>query len=99
MAGQSSTQIANRWFLPIAPHNLNARPLVISEDDVVELSVSSREDANLLSLDSRIHTIPTGHPIRIQKAFPLQLARLHDDSYFKTLRNKLHWGRTNAIEQ
>ena len=44
---------------PIAPHNLNARPLVISEDDVVELSVSSREDAHLLSLDSRIHTIPT----------------------------------------
>ena len=79
---------------PIAPHNLNARPLVISEDDVVELSVSSREDANLLSVDSRIHTIPTGHPIRIQKAaFPLQLARLHDDSYFKTLRNILHWGK------
>ena len=79
---------------PIAPHNLNARPLVISEDDVVELHVSSREDAHLLSLDSRIHTIPTGHPICIQKAtFPLQLARLHHDSYFKTLRNKLHWGK------
>jgi NAD+ kinase len=79
---------------PIAPHNLNARPLVISEDDVVELRVSSREDAHLLSLDSRIHTIPTGQEIRIQKAaFPLHLARLNDDSYFKTLRNKLHWGK------
>ena len=79
---------------PIAPHNLNARPLVISEEDVVELRVSSREDAHLLSLDSRIHTIPTGQEIRIQKAaFPLHLARLNDDSYFKTLRNKLHWGK------
>ena len=79
---------------PIAPHNLNARPLVISEDDVVELRVTSREDAHLLSLDSRTHTIPTGQVIRIQKAtFPLHLARLNDDSYYKTLRNKLHWGK------
>jgi len=68
--------------------------LVISDDDVVELRVSSREDAHLLSLDSRIHTIPTGQAIRIQKAtFPLHLARLNDDSYYKTLRNKLHWGK------
>ena len=79
---------------PIAPHNLNARPLVISEDEVIELQVSSREDAYLLSLDSRIHTIPTGQKIRIQKAaFPLHLIRLNGDSYFKTLRNKLHWGK------
>ena len=79
---------------PIAPHNLNARPLVISDDDVVELSVISREDAHLLSLDSRIYTIPTGNTIQIQKAaFPLKLARLNTDSYFMTLRNKLHWGK------
>ena len=79
---------------PIAPHNLNARPLVISEDEVIELQVSSREDAYLLSLDSRIHTIPTGQKILIQKAaFPLHLIRLNGDSYFKTLRNKLHWGK------
>ena len=79
---------------PIAPHNLNARPLVISEDEVIELQVSSREDAYLLSLDSRIHTIPTRQKILIQKAaFPLHLIRLNGDSYFKTLRNKLHWGK------
>ncbi|MGB0260556.1 MAG: NAD kinase [Flavobacteriaceae bacterium] len=79
---------------PIAPHNLNARPMVISNDVVVTLSVESREADHLLSLDSRIHSIPTGKHIRISKAlFTLNLARLKSDSFYKTLRTKLHWGK------
>lgn len=79
---------------PIAPHNLNARPMVISNDVVVTLSVESREADHLLSLDSRIHSIPTGKRIRISKApFTLNLARLKSDSFYKTLRTKLHWGK------
>jgi len=79
---------------PIAPHNLNARPLVISDDVVVTLSVDSREEDHLLSLDSRIHSIANGKRIRINKApFALNLARLKSDSFYKTLRSKLHWGK------
>ncbi len=79
---------------PIAPHNLNARPLVISDDVVVSLSVESREADHSLSLDSRIYSIPSGKRIRINKApFALNLARLKSDSFYKTLRSKLHWGK------
>ena len=79
---------------PIAPHNLNARPLVISNNVEVTLSVESREQHHLLSLDSRIHSIPNGKRIRINKApFALNLARLKSDNFYKTLRTKLHWGK------
>jgi NAD+ kinase len=79
---------------PIAPHNLNARPLVISNDVVVTLIVESREKDHLLSLDSRIHSIPTGKRIQITKApFSLKIARLESDNFYKTLRSKLLWGK------
>jgi len=79
---------------PIAPHNLNARPLVISNDVAVTLIVESREKDHLLSLDSRIHSIPTGKRIQITKApFSLKIARLESDNFYKTLRSKLLWGK------
>ena len=53
---------------PIAPHNLNARPLVISDETVIKLKVSGREDNHLVSLDSRIDTVVNGKEIFIRKA-------------------------------
>ena len=53
---------------PIAPHNLNARPLVISDDTVIRLKVSGREESHLVSLDSRIATVASGKEIIIRKA-------------------------------
>lgn len=78
---------------PIAPHNLNARPLVIPDDVVIELSVSGREEQHLISLDSRIATLDNGTIITLQKAsFQISLIRLEGDSFLKTLRHKLLWG-------
>jgi NAD+ kinase len=37
---------------PIAPHNLNARPLVIPDETEIRLKVSGREEHYLVSLDS-----------------------------------------------
>jgi len=54
------------------PHNLNARPLVIPEDQEVELQISSREDTYLVSLDSRTHTLPNETTVIIKKAPFLQ---------------------------
>ena len=53
---------------PIAPHNLNARPLVISSDKVIKLKVSGRENQHLVSLDSRIIPLENNTTITIQKA-------------------------------
>lgn len=78
---------------PIAPHNLNARPLVIPDNYTVTLKVSGRGKSQLVSLDSRIATIKNNTTITINKAsFCIKLVQLSEDSFIKTLRKKLLWG-------
>ncbi len=78
---------------PIAPHNLNARPLVIPDNLEIKLQISSREDSYLVSLDSRIHTLPNETTIVIKKApFQINMVILKENSFLKTLRKKMLWG-------
>lgn len=78
---------------PIAPHNLNARPLVISDGTLIRLKVSGREEHHLLSLDSRIATIANEQEIVVRKApFTVKMIEYNSESFLKTLRNKLLWG-------
>lgn len=78
---------------PIAPHNLNARPLVISSNKIIKLKVSGREDEHLVSLDSRIKTLPNNTTMTIQKApFNMHMVELKDERFIETLRKKLLWG-------
>ena len=78
---------------PIAPHNLNARPLIIRDDTEIKLTVSGRENNFLISLDSRIATLNNETIIKIKKApFNIKLIELKNESFLKTLRKKLLWG-------
>ncbi len=78
---------------PIAPHNLNARPLVIPDDTVVTLKVNGREDHYLMSLDSRIVTLHNDTTVIIKKAhFKIKMVELLDESFLDTLRKKMLWG-------
>lgn len=78
---------------PIAPHNLNARPLVIKDNTRITLKVSGREDFYLLSMDSRIASLANETKITVQKApFKISMVELHSDSFLQTLRQKLLWG-------
>ncbi|WP_417361793.1 NAD kinase [Galbibacter sp.] len=78
---------------PIAPHNLNARPLVIPDETKVKLRVSGREDQYLISLDSRLATLNNDTDVFIERApFTIKLIQLRDESFLKTLRQKLLWG-------
>jgi NAD+ kinase len=78
---------------PIAPHNLNARPLVISDDTIIRLKVSGREENHLVSLDSRIASLENDQEITIKKApFSVRMIEYTSESFLKTLRNKLLWG-------
>ncbi|MGB5203304.1 NAD kinase [Eudoraea sp.] len=79
---------------PIAPHNLNARPLVISDDTIIRLKVSGREVNHLVSLDSRIATIENGQEIIVKKApFTIKMITYTSESFLETIRNKLLWGQ------
>lgn len=78
---------------PIAPHNLNARPLVIKDDTTIDLKVSGRENFYLISMDSRIATLGNDTRITIKTApFKISMVELKEDSFLQTLRKKLLWG-------
>lgn len=79
---------------PIAPHNLNARPLVLADDVEIETHVEGRGDSHLLSLDTRLVSIPMQTTIHVRKATcPIVFIRPKTHSFFDTLRNKLLWGQ------
>jgi len=83
----------NFVITPIAPHNLNVRPLVISDNNVISLRIEGRSPNYLVSLDSRSETIDASVELVLQKAdFSLQLIQLENQSFFNTIRNKLLWG-------
>lgn len=78
---------------PIAPHNLNARPLIIADHTEIRLKVSGREPQHLVSLDSRIASLENGRELIIKKApYTLKMVAYTSESFLKTLRNKLLWG-------
>ena len=78
---------------PIAPHNLNARPMIIPDGISIELDVDAREKKFLVSLDSRIITVPKNTKIFIEKAsFTIKSMMPNNQSFLQTLRSKLLWG-------
>lgn len=78
---------------PIAPHNLNVRPLVINDDHELSFVVECRKSQFLVSLDSRTEVLNSGTPLRLKKEnFKFNLLRLNSENYLTTLRDKLMWG-------
>ena len=78
---------------PVAPHNLNARPLIIPDSTKIKMRIIGRGDEFFMSLDSRIATINPETEIFIEKApFTLKMIELKNHSFIKTLREKLLWG-------
>ena len=83
----------NIVITPVAPHNLNVRPIVLSEDSKISFEIEGRSENFLCTLDSRYETITADHQISIQKAnFTIKLAHPNDITFMKTIRGKLMWG-------
>jgi NAD+ kinase len=78
---------------PIASHNLNVRPIVLSDANKLSFEIEGRSSKYLLTCDSRTEVIDTSVQITVRKAgFMINLVRLNNESYLNTLRNKLLWG-------
>ncbi len=78
---------------PIAPHNLNARPLIIPSNTKLTLKVGTREDEFLVAMDSNTVSLKKGTVLTVKKApFSINLVMLNEDSFIHTLRQKLLWG-------
>ncbi len=84
----------NFVITPVAPHNLTARPVVISDSSVVSFEIEGRADNFLCTLDSRFETITAAHQLAIRKCdFTVKLIELPDTDFMKTIRGKLLWGK------
>lgn len=86
-------EVKSLVITPIAPHNLNARPLVIPDHTEIKLRVTGREEQYLVSMDSRITSVENESVITIKKTnFQINMVEIPNETFFKTLRSKLLWG-------
>lgn len=78
---------------PIAPHNLNVRPLILPDNVEIELKITSRADEVMLTIDNREVIIPSASVIRLKKGeFSMKTISLRRDGFFQALQEKLLWG-------
>ncbi len=86
----------NFVITPVAPHNLNVRPIVISDSAVISFEIEGRSENFLCTLDSRFETITMKHQLAVRKCeFDTRLIQINDNTFLKTLRNKISWGDDN----
>ena len=89
----------NLVITPIAPHNLTARSMVISDETSIQLEVDSREKDFLISLDSRMTSVAKNTQVFIAKApFTIKSIIPSNQSFLETLRSKLLWGEDTRNE-
>lgn len=82
----------NFVITPVAPHNLNVRPIVLSDDSVISFQIEGRSENFLCTLDARFKSITSEHELAVRKCnFTANLVRL-DGGFLQTIRTKLKWG-------
>lgn len=83
----------NFVITPVAPHNLNVRPMVVSDNSILSFEITGRGDSFLCTLDARYRAIDSSFSLAVKKAnFSANLIRLTDQSFLTALKTKLNWG-------
>ncbi|HWC53608.1 MAG TPA: NAD kinase [Chitinophagaceae bacterium] len=78
---------------PVAPHNLNVRPIIVPDDNIISFEIEGRTEKIICALDSRREIVNKNIQLAVRKeAFLLNLVRLSENNFLQTLRNKLTWG-------
>ncbi|MDE5794817.1 MAG: NAD(+)/NADH kinase [Muribaculaceae bacterium] len=80
---------------PVAPHSLTLRPIVISGNSVLRLTMTSRTGSYRLSVDGYSVAMKEGSSLELKAApYVVNLLSPHDDTFAASLREKLLWGRS-----
>ena len=86
-------EASNFVITPVAPHNLNVRPVIVPDNVELSFEINSREGGFLISLDSRYKIVDETYKLKLKKApFNIQLVRLNDMKFSDIIREKLNWG-------
>lgn len=85
---------ANSFVItPVAPHNLNVRPIIVSDKSIISFEIEGRAEHFLCTLDARSESIDNTVSLAVRKEnFMIQLIRLEGQNFLNTLRTKLYWG-------
>ena len=85
---------ANSFVItPVAPHNLNVRPLVVADNSIISFEVEGRAEQFLCTLDARSEAIDSRVSLAVKKEqFVINLIRLEGQNFLHTLQTKLYWG-------
>lgn len=79
---------------PIAPHNLNVRPVVVPDNMPIKLRIEGRERNYLISVDGNAKSIKQNEEVLIRKAeYMINVIKLEDTNFLDTIRNKMSWGK------
>ena len=79
---------------PIAPHSLTVKPLVVPDDWKFDIRVTSRYDAYMVSVDGRSQSLSTDMSLHVERAkYTIKVVQVGDNSFLKSLQNKLNWGK------
>jgi len=86
-------QTNNFVISPVCPHNLNVRPMIVSDRSVISFEVEGRSSSYLAALDSRSTPVDMNIQLAVRReAFVARLVKLHHVNFLSTLRSKLNWG-------
>lgn len=86
-------QASSFVITPVAPHNLNTRPIVVPDDNVISFEIEGRSEHFLCTLDSRTEMINSSVQLAVKKEnFLVSLVRPDEHNFLKTIRQKLYWG-------
>lgn len=78
---------------PVAPHNLNVRPIIVPDDNIISFEIESRSENIICALDSRREIVGKNVSLAVKKEdFMINLLRLSENNFLQTLHNKLTWG-------
>lgn len=79
---------------PIAPHNLNARPIVVPGNEIIELRSEAGEHELHIMLDGQNYVgIGEGESVSVSLSDKyIQLIKYPERTYYDILRQKLKWG-------
>jgi NAD+ kinase len=84
-------------LVPVCPHTLSNRPIVVKSESVIEIEVMTHHVASVLArFDSHTHfDMKGGDKLEVTRyAVPAQLLHPTGHSYYHTLREKLLWNKT-----
>ncbi len=79
---------------PIAPHSLTVKPIVVPDDWTFDIRINSRYDTYMVSVDGRSQSLSTDMSLHIERAaYTIKVVQIGDNSFLKSLRTKLNWGK------